>query len=176
MDAMDFGLYGAVDVGLQFDTHGTPISDYYVFGTGAFIRPNSSRAVFGSTPNNLSQSLIGVYGRIHFADTWSAEFRVETFFNPQSGQLSDGPKSLTLNNGRPGQEQRGLDSSVAGQLFQTAYISLGSSLWGLSASGASRRCSQTALTSTTLRVAPAPFRYWARTGWPPVAEIARIVA
>ena len=48
-------------------------------------------------------------------------FRLETFFNPQSGNLSDALKSIALNNGRSLTSQStNVDSSVAGQLFAGA--------------------------------------------------------
>ena len=59
-------------------------------------------------------------------------FRLETFFNPQSGNLSDALKSLVLNNGRP--LARPVDqrrSSIAGQLFAgAAYAGLSSKTFG----------------------------------------------
>ncbi len=94
-------LYGAVDIGLQFQTHGVAASDYFPAGTEAPIQKNSAGSVTAVTPNNLSQSRIGLAGAepLGFGD-WNGVFRVETFFNPQSGDLSDALKSLTLNNGR----------------------------------------------------------------------------
>jgi predicted porin len=55
-------------------------------------------------------------------------FRLETFFNPHSGDISDALKSVALNNGKPvTQQQVGVDSSVAGQLFGgAAYLGLAS--------------------------------------------------
>ena len=58
-------------------------------------------------------------------------FQVETFFNPQSGELADSLKSLTVNNGRTLETQSvGVDGSSAGQLFQTAYVGLKSPRFG----------------------------------------------
>jgi predicted porin len=52
---------------------------------------------------------------------WSGVFRLETFFNPQSGNLSDALKSQVLNNGRALTAQStNVDSSVAGQYFAGA--------------------------------------------------------
>ena len=115
-------LYGIVDVGLQYQTHGAPISDYFPAGSEAIIQKNSNASVTGLTPSNLSQSRIGLSGLepLNFQDI-SFVFRLETFFNPQSGNISDGLKSLVLNNGRPSAEQgTNVDTSVAGQLFAGA--------------------------------------------------------
>jgi predicted porin len=124
-------LYGTVDIGLQYDTHGVPVSDYYVAGTAAFIRPNDQKSVIAVTPSNLGQSEIGLSGLEPLAGDWSAVFQLEVFFNPQSGQISDGLKSLTLNNGRSvNQQSTGLDSSLAGEPFETALIGVESPTFG----------------------------------------------
>ncbi len=59
-------------------------------------------------------------------------FRLETFFNPQSGNLSDALKSQVLNNGRALTAQTtNVDSSVAGQLFAgAAYAGFSSPTMG----------------------------------------------
>jgi predicted porin len=126
-------LYGIVDVGLQYQTHGAPISDYFPAGSEAIIQKNSNASVTGITPSNLSQSRIGLSGLepIGVAD-FAAVFRLETFFNPQSGNISDGLKSLVLNNGRPAAAQgTSVDTSVAGQLFGgAAYAGFSSPTYG----------------------------------------------
>ena len=53
-------LYGIVDVGLQYQTHGVPISDYFTAGSETIIQKNSNGSVTGVTPSNLSQSRIGL--------------------------------------------------------------------------------------------------------------------
>src|SRR5271169_2462182 len=55
-------LYGIVDIGLQYQTHGVPISDYFPAGTEAIIQKNSNASVTGLTPSNLSQSRLGLSG------------------------------------------------------------------------------------------------------------------
>src|SRR5271156_1146851 len=49
-------LYGAVDIGLQYQTHGVASSDYFPAGTEAPISKNSNGSVTPGTPSNLSQS------------------------------------------------------------------------------------------------------------------------
>lgn len=125
-------LYGIVDIGLQYDTHGAPFSDYYPAGSADIVQKNSNNSVIGATPSNLSQSRIGLQGKeaLPFMD-WSAVFKVETFFNPQAGTLSDGLKSLTQNNGKVlASTNTNLDSSVAGQPFQQAFAGFSSPTWG----------------------------------------------
>src|SRR6185437_12837160 len=57
--------------------------------------------------------------------------RLETYFNPQAGNLSDALKSLTLNNGKAvAAQSTGVDSSVAGQPFQISYVGVSSPEFG----------------------------------------------
>ncbi len=125
-------LYGIVDIGLQYQTHGVPISDYFPAGSESIISKNSNGSVTGLTPNNLSQSRIGLSGLEPLGDEFSFVFRLETFFNPQSGNLSDALKSQTLNNGRSlATQTTTVDSSVAGQLFAgAAYAGFSSKQFG----------------------------------------------
>src|SRR5207248_5263383 len=107
-------LYGIVDVVLQYDTHAAPFSDYFMAGSSDIVQKNSRSGIAGVTSNNLSQSRIGPNGSepLSFGD-WSGVFKLETFFNPASGQISDALKSLTQNNGRALHDQNtNLDSSV----------------------------------------------------------------
>ena len=70
-------IYGAVDVGLQYQSHGTPESDYFPAGTGELIQKNSNRSVFTATPNNLGQSKIGLQGSTELLEGWSGVFKLE---------------------------------------------------------------------------------------------------
>ena len=125
-------LYGIVDIGLQYQTHGVPASDYFPAGTEAIILANSNGSVTAVTPSNLSQSRIGLSGKEPLVGDWSGVFRFETFFNPQSGNISDALKSQVLNNGRPAATQTtNVDSSIAGQYFAgAAYAGFSSPTYG----------------------------------------------
>ena len=116
-------LYGIIDIGLQYENHGAPISDYFPAGANDVVQKNSLRSVFGATPSNMSQSRIGLSGKEPLGvGDWSAVFRAETYFNPQSGDLSDGLKALTQQNGKPLSAQvTGIDTSVAGIPFEQSY-------------------------------------------------------
>jgi predicted porin len=125
-------LYGIVDIGFQYENHGAPFSDYHPAGSANIVQKNSRESAEGFTPSNLSQSRIGLEGAepLGVGDL-KGVFRVETFFNPQSGQISDAEKSMVLNNGKAaGAQGTNLDSSVAGQAFQTAYAGLSSHTYG----------------------------------------------
>jgi predicted porin len=125
-------LYGIVDLGVQYQTNGVPISDYFPAGTESIIQKNSNGSITAVTPNNLSQSRIGLSGNEPLAGDWAGVFRLETFFNPQSGNLSDALKSQVLNNGRALTAQStNVDSSVAGQYFAgAAYAGFSSPTYG----------------------------------------------
>jgi predicted porin len=125
-------LYGAVDIGLQYQTHGAPASDYFPAGTESPITKNSNGSVTAVTPSNLSQSRIGLAGNEPLIGDWAGVFRLETFFNPQSGDISDGLKSLVLNNGKALSVQgTNVDTSVAGQVFAgAAYAGFASPTYG----------------------------------------------
>jgi predicted porin len=125
-------VYGDVDVGLQYQTHGAPASDYIAYSTEPVIQKNSNGSVTALTSSPLSWSRVGVAGKEPLVADWSGVFRLETYFNPTSGDLSDGLKSLALNNGRSLTAQSSnLDSSVAGQAFGgAAFAGVSSPTYG----------------------------------------------
>jgi predicted porin len=125
-------LYGIVDVDLQYETHGAPFSNYFISGGSDIVQKNSNKSVFGVTSNGLSQSRIGLQGKesLHFMD-WSGVFKLETYFNPASGQMTDALKSVTQNNGRAlSAQSTNIDSSIAGQPFEQAFVGVSSPTWG----------------------------------------------
>jgi predicted porin len=124
-------LYGIVDVGIQNQTHGAPISDYFVGGSAEIVQKNSNHSVTGVTPSNLSNSRIGLQGVEPIVGDWSGVFKLETFFNPQSGQISDALKSLAQNNGRSlANQNTNVDSSASGQTFIQSYAGFSSKTFG----------------------------------------------
>ncbi len=124
-------LYGVIDIGLQHDTHSAPFTPYRPSASGNIVRSNSHESVTGLTPSNMGQSRVGLQGIEPLGDDWSAIFQVETFFNPQSGELADSLKSLAMNNGLPVTSQSiGVDGSSAGQLLQTAFVGVRSARFG----------------------------------------------
>jgi predicted porin len=124
-------LYGVIDIGLQYDTHSAPFTPYRPAASGNIVRQNSRQSVTGLTPSNMGQSRVGLQGIERLNDDWSAVFQIETFFNPQSGEIADSLKSLAVNNGRTLDTQSvGVDGSSAGQAFQTAYVGLKSARFG----------------------------------------------
>jgi predicted porin len=124
-------LYGVVDVGVQYDTHSAPFTPYRPSASGNIVRQNSRQSVTGLTPSNMGQSRVGLQGIEPLNDEWSAVFQVESFFNPQSGEIADSLKSLAVNNGRSLANQTvNVDGSSAGQAFQTAWVGFKSARFG----------------------------------------------
>jgi predicted porin len=125
-------LYGIIDMDYQYETHGAPFSNYFISGGADIVQKNSNNGVSGFTSNGMSQSRVGLSGKesLHFGD-WSGVFKLETYFNPASGQITDALKSVTQNNGRPLDAQStNIDSSIAGQPFEQAFVGISSKTWG----------------------------------------------
>ena len=125
-------LYGIVDMDFQYETHGAPFSNYFISGGSDIVQKNSNNAVSGFTSNGMSQSRVGIQGKepLHFMD-WSGVFKLETYFNPASGQITDAIKSVAQNNGRAlSAQSTNIDSSIAGQPFEQAFVGMSSPTWG----------------------------------------------
>jgi predicted porin len=124
-------LYGVIDVGVQFDTHSAPFTPYRPAASGNIVRQNDYQSTVGLTPSNMGQSRVGLQGIEPINEDWAAVFQIETFFNPQSGEIANSLKSLTTNNGKALTAQSiGVDGSSAGQAFQTAYVGVKSARFG----------------------------------------------
>jgi len=125
-------LYGAVDVGIAYQSHGAPLSQDFYPGLEYLVQKNSNKSITSVAPNGLSQSRIGLKGSEPINDQLAAVFNVEMGFLPTSGHLADAPKSLINNNGIALSEQKTAgDGSRAGQFFNgTAYAGLSGQSWG----------------------------------------------
>jgi len=124
-------LYGVIDVGVQYDTHSAPFTPYRPAASGNIVRQNDYQSATGVTPSNMGQTRVGLQGVEPLNDDLSAVFQVETFFNPQSGEIANSLKSLAMNNGKSLTTQSiGVDGSSAGQAFQTAYVGFSSARFG----------------------------------------------
>lgn len=125
-------LYGTIDAGVQYQSAGAAQSDYFGPGTLELVGKNSQSSETTVGGNYLSHSKVGLKGQEEFGNGWSAVFRVETDFNPWSGQITDGLRSLTENNGKATAAQAtGADSSQAGQIFNgVAYVGVSNATFG----------------------------------------------
>ncbi len=144
-------LYGVVDVGFQYDTHGAAFSDFRPGSSANIVQKNSHEAVSGVTSSNMGQSRLGIQGNEPLGGELTAQLQLETFFNPQSGNLANSLQSLVANNGRsPVTQTTNTDGSSAGQAFQTAFAGLRSARLG----GLTFGRQLTLLTSSTIRFDP----------------------
>jgi predicted porin len=125
-------LYGVVDIGVAYQTHGAPLSQDWAEGIQYLLAKSSNKSITTVAPSGLSQSRIGVRGKENVTEGVDFVFNAEMGFNPTSGKLSDGPKSLLHNNGVALSEQTSAaDSSRAGQFFNgQAYGGFASPTWG----------------------------------------------
>jgi predicted porin len=125
-------LYGVVDVGVAYQSHGAKLNGDFPPGLEYVVAKNSGKSLVSLAPSALSQSKIGLRGKERLTDDLSAVFQLETQFVPTSGRLADGPGSLVRNNGRPlaAQSANG-DSGKAGQDFAgQAWAGLASKSFG----------------------------------------------
>ena len=125
-------LYGIIDAAVQYETHGAPFNDYWFAGGTDVVQKSSNNSVSGVVSNGLSQSRVGLQGSepLHFLD-FSGVFKLETFFNPASGNITDALKSVTQNNGRSLVDQStDIDSSIAGQIFEQSFVGISSPTYG----------------------------------------------
>jgi predicted porin len=125
-DSLSLGgvtVYGTVDVGYAYQSHGVPLSgqlpgglEYQAFTTTR----NYAGSVSTVAESGLEQSKIG----IRVAEPISGDFTLiataETGFNPLSGQLTDACASIANNSGKAqGHQTANADSSRCGQAFNS---------------------------------------------------------
>jgi predicted porin len=125
-------LYGGIDVGVGYQSHGAPFNGTYGPGRNYLIQNTDDRPQFGAAPNALSYSNIGLRGVEPIMPGLNAIFNLNTTFNPYSGQLSNNLDTLVQNNGLSKEDQiSGGDSSRNGQAFNSyAYFGLSSAKYG----------------------------------------------
>jgi predicted porin len=124
-------LYGTVDVGVGWVSHGLPENGANYEGE-SLVNKNGNRSMFLIEQNNLSQTSLGVRGREEILPGLFAVFNASTGINPQSGQLADMAGTNTLNAGLPrASYSYAGDGARAGQAFNDElYGGLSSPTWG----------------------------------------------
>jgi len=124
-------LYGTIDVGYTYATRSVPLNDYFTTGEEYLIQKNSNKKISTISENAMSQSKVGLRGIHEFFQGWSGVFKLETAFNPLSGDITDALHSMVQNNGiAPANQNSNADSSRAGQVFQAAYAGVSSPTYG----------------------------------------------
>jgi predicted porin len=125
-------VYGIVDAGVGWQSHGAPFDGRSAVGETYLISKYSNKAHWGVAPNALSNSNIGVKGNKEFAPGWNFVFDLQAGFDPYSLRFSDGPRSVAHNAGVPLTGQiTNADSSRAGQFYSDlGYVGVSSSTYG----------------------------------------------
>jgi hypothetical protein len=127
-------LYATIDAGLGYSSNGAPASGPYSNRVYSFVGKQSYGAKWLWTPNGISQSVVGVNMKeaIPWLPGWSLVGALETGFNPYTGNIVNGPRSLVQNNGLPlVLQSANSDSSRAGQFDNSVgYIGLSNKTFG----------------------------------------------
>jgi predicted porin len=124
-------LYGTVDVGASYQSHGRPQSDEYSAGGYTFPNKASTSATSQFTHNGLSQSVLGVRGEWRVAEGWAALAKAESAINPATLTVTDNQKALVRNNGKAiTSQETGTDSSLTGPFSMALYVGVTSKTYG----------------------------------------------
>ena len=132
-------VYGTIDVGYAYQTHGAPLDGAFYPGLEYNLNgsKNAGRAISTFAENGLEQSKIGVKIVEDIGSGWKAIGKLETAFNPVSGELADACASMVANNGRLYADQSAnSDGSRCGQAFNgPAYGGVSSATYGTLTAG-----------------------------------------
>ncbi len=124
-------LYGTIDMGGSYDTHGVGFNRYNHIGDEPIISKNSQGSKFVPAANGLSQSTIGLKGNIPLFAQTAFIFDANVAFDPYSMQLANGPKSIQNNNDRIlSQQTANNDSAKAGQVFNNLFAGFKNDTFG----------------------------------------------
>jgi predicted porin len=129
-----FTVYATIDVGIGYSSNGASWSPTYANGVYSFVGKQSNGAKWLWTPNGINQSVVGINMReaIPWIPNWYLVGALETGFDPYSGELVNGPRSLVQNNGKALVLQgANADSSRAGQFDNsTGYLGISNPTFG----------------------------------------------
>ncbi len=128
-------VYGTIDVGYAYQTNGAPMSNYLYTGgmdINMYGAKQNRESISSLSDNALSQSTIGLKVEEAVGLGFVAIGKLETGFNPISGDLADACASLVANNNKATSAwTSGLDGSRCGQAFNgEAYAGLSNSSYG----------------------------------------------
>src|SRR5271166_3321858 len=95
-------LYATIDVGLGYSTNGAAWSPTYSNGVYSFVGKQSNGSKWLWTPNGINQSVVGIAMKeaIPWFPGWTLVGSLEAGFDPYSGELVNGQRSLVQNNGK----------------------------------------------------------------------------
>ena len=126
-------LYGAIDAGFSYQTHGAPLDTRSPPGSAYIVqRYSRSSSRWDVAPNGLQNSFIGIKGTEPIGGNTSVVFALDAGFDPYSLKLSSGPGSAAHNAGIPQNQQTAwADSSRGGQWYNgNGYVGVSSPSYG----------------------------------------------
>ena len=132
-----FTVYATLDVGLGYQTNGAPFNPAYANGVNSFVTKVSNGPKWLWTPNGINQSVIGVKMSEPIGYGWSLVGALEAGFDPLSGYIANGQRSLVMENGKAlVLQSANSDSSRSGQwdnsqgFIGVAIPTYGTATWG----------------------------------------------
>jgi predicted porin len=133
-------IYGSIDLGYAYQTNGRPLGgvvsnlEYIPFTTSRNLNGQSISTI---TASALEQSKIGVKVEEGIGRGWTVLGRADTGFNPLTGELDDGCRSIKENAAIPSAQQNSnADSGRCGQIFNgVAYGGISNSAYGTLTAG-----------------------------------------
>src|SRR6266851_1468923 len=125
-------LYGAIDAGFGYQTHGAPLDPRSPPGASYLVQKTNRSPRWDLAPNGLQNSFIGIKGTEPIGGNTSVVFALDAGFDPYSLKLSSGPGSVAHNAGIPQNQQTAwADSSRAGQWYNgNGYVGVSSPSYG----------------------------------------------
>jgi predicted porin len=129
-------LYGTVDVGGTYQTHGTPFDRNFPTGASYLLGAGGTGATnrttgFGLGPNAMSQSVIGISSKEPLAPDWNFVSVNELAYDPYSLLLANAPAALAVAKGTAqNNEALPFDSSRWGWLGAQNFIGVNSPTYG----------------------------------------------
>jgi predicted porin len=125
-------FYGAVDMGVGWESHGAPLNRNIISGVEELVQKNSNRSLWLATPGGLQQSFIGVKAKEQIAPGWYFVGDLSFGFDPFTLSAANGPASFLNNYGVPlASQSSNADSSRAGQFYNgTGYVGVSNSTYG----------------------------------------------
>lgn len=128
-DSLSLGgvtVYGTVDVGYAYQSHGVPLNATYPGGL-EYQAFTTTRNFAGSqstlAESGLEQSKIGIRVSEPISGDFTLVATAETGFNPLSGELTDACAALVTNSGvAQGHQTANADSSRCGQPFNSVLF------------------------------------------------------
>ncbi|MDE2375511.1 MAG: porin, partial [Hyphomicrobiales bacterium] len=94
-------VYGTVDAGVGYETHGAPFNPQQPAGQAYFLQKVNRQSMWGLAPNAMSQSNIGVKITEPIGGGWNFVSQLEFGFDPYGFQAANGPGSVFNNRGIP---------------------------------------------------------------------------